>query len=52
MPSEATFTMDWDLTIDGGRRLNTGVYLYRVMLSADGTTATSKAKKIIIISDN
>ena len=52
VPSEATFTMDWDLTIDGGRRLNTGVYLYRVMLSADGTTATSKAKKIIIISDN
>ena len=44
-----TYTTDWNLTIDGGERLQTGVYLYRVRISADGSSKVSKAKKLIII---
>ncbi len=43
------YTVDWDLTIDGGRRLQTGVYLYRVRISSDGSSYASKAKKLIIL---
>ena len=42
-------TADWDLTVDSGKRLHTGVYLYRVRLSSDGATKVSKAKKLIIL---
>lgn len=44
-----TYTIDWDLTTGGGRRLQTGVYLYRVRLASDGSSYASKAKKIVII---
>lgn len=44
-----TYTTDWNLTIYGGERLQTGVYLYRVRISADGSSKVSKAKKLIII---
>ena len=44
-----TLTIDWDLTNNGGSRLNTGVYLYRVQLSCDGSSYASKAKKLIIL---
>ena len=44
-----SYTMDWDLTVDGGRHLQTGVYLYRVRISSDGSTYASKAKKLIIL---
>ena len=44
-----TYTIDWNLTTDGGGRLQTGVYLYRVVVGTDGATRTSKAKKLIII---
>ena len=44
-----TYTVDWNLTIDGGEKLQTGVYLYRVRISADGSNKVSKAKKLIII---
>ncbi len=47
-----TYTVDWDLTVDGGRRLQTGVYLYRVLVSTDGSTQASKAKKLIIVGNN
>jgi hypothetical protein len=47
--STGTYTTDWNLTIDGGVRLQTGVYLYRVRISADGSSKVSKAKKLIII---
>lgn len=43
------YTVDWDLTVDGGQRLGTGVYIYRVRMSSDGSSQTSKAKKLIII---
>jgi hypothetical protein len=46
----ANYTMDWDLTINGGVPLQTGVYLYRVRLSSDGSTQATKAKKLIVLS--
>lgn len=46
--SAGSYTMDWNLTIDGGERLKTGVYLYRVRISADGSSKVSKAKKLVI----
>ncbi len=49
VPTDNSYTIDWDLTIDGGRRLQTGVYLYRVRISSDGSTYASKAKKLIIL---
>ena len=48
----SAYTVSWDLTVDGGRRLQTGVYLYRVRMSSDGSSYTSKAKKLIIIGNN
>jgi len=47
--SDNTYTIDWDLTVDGGRRLQTGVYLYRLRISSEGSTYASKAKKLIIL---
>jgi len=47
--TDNTYTIDWDLTIDGGRRLQTGVYLYRVRISSDGSSYASKAKKLIVL---
>ena len=49
LSSGQTYTIDWDLTTSGGHRLQTGVYLYRVLLSSDGSTQASKAKKLIIV---
>ncbi len=49
VPSDNTYTIDWDLTIDGGRPLGTGVYLYRVGVSSSGSEYTTKAKKLIVI---
>lgn len=43
------FTYDWDLTLDNGKHLGTGVYLYRINLSSDGSSWTSKAKKLIVV---
>lgn len=51
IPYDNTYTINWDLCVDGGRRLHTGVYLYRVRISSMGSSQTSKAKKIIIISN-
>lgn len=47
----SAYTVDWDLTVDGGQRLQTGVYLYRASVSTDGSPRASKAKKLIIISN-
>ena len=46
------YTIDWNLTVDEGRRLNTGVYLYRIRLSSDGSSQATKAKKLVILSNN
>ena len=46
------YTVDWDLIVDSGARLQTGVYLYRVSLSSEGSPKVSKAKKLIVIGNN
>ena len=43
-----TFTVNWDLTVDGGRRLHTGLYLYKISISSEGSTYASKTNKLII----
>lgn len=50
--ASGTYTVDWDLTVDGGRRLQTGVYLYKVGISTDGSKMTTKARKLVIIGNN
>lgn len=44
-----TLTIDWDLTTNSGSRLSTGVYLYRVQMSNEGSSYASKAKKLIVL---
>ena len=45
----STYTYTWDLASDSGSRLQAGIYLYRVRLSSDGSSETTKAKKLIVI---
>jgi hypothetical protein len=52
VPSDNTYTFNWNLGIDGGRHLPTGVYLFRVSISCDGSSQSSKAKKIILTGNN
>ena len=47
-PSGSTYTVSWDLRIDGGSRLQTGVYLCRFQL--DG--GSSKTVKLIVLGNN
>ncbi len=49
VPTSGAYTVDWDLTLDSGARLQTGVYLYRVRAGSDGSKKASKAKKLIVI---
>ena len=46
--TDNTFTINWDLTVDDGKRLQTGLYLYKVSISSEGSTYASKTKKLII----
>ncbi len=48
-PDRGGVFVDWDLSMSGGGRLSTGVYLYRVRMKAEGSAYASKAKKLIII---
>ena len=50
--TDGAYTLPWNLTVDGGQRLQTGVYLYRVSVACDGSKKTSKAKKLVIIGNN
>ena len=47
--TDNTYTLDWDLTTSSGSRLQTGVYLYRVLISTDGSKKASQAQKLIIL---
>lgn len=49
IPTDNTYTIDWDLTTGNGSRLKTGVYLYRVLISNNGSSKASQAKKLIIL---
>ena len=44
-----TLPYKWDLRTDSGAKLNTGIYLYRVRLSSNGSSYASKAQKLIVI---
>ena len=50
--SDNTYTFDWDLSVDGGRSLQTGVYLFKVSISSDGSGQSSKTKKLIVTNNN
>ena len=50
VPEQSMVEIPWNLSIDGGRSLGTGVYLYRVRVASDGSSYASKAKKLIVIS--
>ena len=52
VPADDTYSFDWNMGIDGGRHLPTGVYLFRVSISSDGSSQSSMAKKIIITNNN
>lgn len=47
-----TQTVNWNLTVENGNRLQTGVYLYRARISSEGSAKVSKAKKLIVVSNN
>ena len=51
VPTDGTYLIDWDLTSGSGSRISTGVYLYRVRISSDGSSYASRAKKLIVISN-
>ena len=44
-----TMSQKWDLQTDSGGKLNTGIYLYRIKLSSNGSSYASKTQKLIII---
>jgi hypothetical protein len=48
VPTDHTYVVDWDLTVNGGR-LKTGVYLYRVRVSSNGSSEASAAQKLIVL---
>ena len=50
--TSSAYTIEWDLTTETGYSLQTGVYLYRVYISSDGSDKASKTKKLIIINNN
>ena len=52
IPTDNTYTIDWDLTTSSGSRLRTGVYLYRVLISSNGSSQASQAKKLIVLGNN
>ncbi|MCI6161702.1 MAG: gliding motility-associated C-terminal domain-containing protein, partial [Prevotella sp.] len=49
VPDSDNYTVDWDLTMNNGSKLHTGIYLYRVRIGSDGSSKSSKAKKLMII---
>jgi hypothetical protein len=52
IPTSSVYTVTWDLCTDGGNRLHTGVYLYRVKISSEGSSKVSKSHKLIVIDNN
>mgnify|MGYP001169637189 FL=1 len=50
--ASGTIAVNWNLCTSGGQKLPTGVYVYRVRLSSNGSSKVSKAKKLIIVDNN
>lgn len=49
VPDSETYAIDWDLNVNSGSRLHTGLYLYRVLVSSNGSTEASAAQKLIVV---
>lgn len=47
-----SYSVDWNLTTANGQRLQTGIYLYRIRLAADGSQMATKSKKLVVINNN
>ena len=47
--TDNTYVLDWDLCTSSGSRMQTGVYLYRVLISSDGSKKASQAQKLVIL---
>ena len=47
--TDNTYTVNWNLTVEGGSKLQTGVYLYRVLIGTEGSRKASQANKLIIL---
>ncbi len=47
--TNGAYTYTWDLTCANGQRLQTGVYVYRIRMSSDGSSYASKAKKLVVV---
>lgn len=52
VPTDQSFAIDWDLSAGNGQRLRTGVYLYRVLISSNGSSEASAAQKLIVVGNN
>jgi hypothetical protein len=50
--TDGTVVIDWDLSIGGGSRLRTGVYIYRIQLAGKSGMNASHANKLIILGNN
>ena len=48
IPTDQSYTIDWDLCGSSGNKLHPGLYLYRVLVSSNGSSQASKAQKLII----
>ena len=46
--TDGTIVLDWDLSVSGGSRLQTGVYIYRIQMNGNSGSATYANKLIIL----
>lgn len=49
--TDGVVVINWDLSVNGGSRLQTGVYIYRIQFNGNGSSA-SYANKLIILGNN
>lgn len=50
--ASSPYSVTWDLCNENGGKLQTGLYLYRVRLSCEGSSRVSKTRKLIILNNN
>lgn len=50
--TSGTIVVPWNLTMQGGGRLCSGIYFYRVVMSQGNSKKTSKTQKIVIHGNN
>lgn len=43
------YYINWDLTSNGGQRIEPGIYLFRASISSKGSEESTQAKKIVIL---